>query len=164
MKNGCKPFVSSVMDRIGIEPFFDNRLEDVIFAQVRLRMFNSKGKLVEETMQLISELHKYILYLYEHIAQLEKDKQYLKKKDGVMPAKVFALIYEENSDNRCGAEVTLFGRYTDAVRAMRMRFAETLEELADRFDEAELTSETSAHINCHIDSYVWHIEEKEVIE
>lgn len=77
--------------------------------------------------------------------------------------KIFALIYEENSDNRCGADVTLFGRYSDAVRFMRMSFAETLDELGDRFGEAELTSETSAHINCLIDSYVWHIEEKEVL-
>lgn len=77
MKNGCKDFISPTMDKIGIEPFFENRISDVMFAQSKLRILNSRGECLEDTIQLTQELYKYIIYLCSHIAQLEKDKQYL---------------------------------------------------------------------------------------
>ena len=77
MKNGCKDFISPTMDKIGIKPFFENRLCDIMFAQVKLRILNSRGKCLEDTIQLTQELYKYIIYLYSHINQLEKDKKYL---------------------------------------------------------------------------------------
>lgn len=77
MKNGCKDFVSPTMDKIKIEPYFENRLHDIIFAQTYLRMANSRGKCIEDSMTLIQELREYIVYLYAHIEQLEKDKRYL---------------------------------------------------------------------------------------
>lgn len=77
MKNGCKDFVSPTLDKLGIEKYFDNRLNDIIFAQVALEMRNSRGVGATETRHLIDELHEYILYLYEHIEQLERDKRYL---------------------------------------------------------------------------------------
>ena len=77
MKNGCKPFVSPTMDKIEIEPFYENRLDDIVFAQVRLRHLNNRGLYSEDTIQLTQELYEYIIYLYSHIEQMEKDKQYL---------------------------------------------------------------------------------------
>lgn len=77
MKNGCKDFVSPIMDELGIEPFYDNRVDDIVFAQVKLRILNNRGHCLENSMQLIGELHRYINYLYSHIEQIEKDKQYL---------------------------------------------------------------------------------------
>lgn len=77
MKNGCKDFISPTMDKIGIEPFFENRVDDVMFAQVKLRTLNHRGAYLEETIQLTQELYKYIIYLYSHIEQIEKDKRYL---------------------------------------------------------------------------------------
>lgn len=77
MKNGIKDFESIVMDNIKIEPFFENRIQDVMFAQSKLRILNSCGYNLEDTIQLTEELRRYIMYLYEHIAQLEKDKQEL---------------------------------------------------------------------------------------
>lgn len=80
IKNGCKDFVSPTMDRIKIEPHFENRLHDIIFAQTFLQIANSRGKCIEDSMTLIQELREYIVYLYAHIEQLEKDKRYLLKK------------------------------------------------------------------------------------
>lgn len=80
MKNGCKDFISPTMDKIGIEPFFENRIDDVRFAQVKLRALNHRGAYLEDTIQLTQELYEYIVYLHSHIEQLEKDKQYLLKK------------------------------------------------------------------------------------
>ena len=77
MKNGCKDFVSSVMDKLNIEPFFENRVDDIAFAQVMLRHLNNRGLCLEDTIQLTQELHDYIMYLYRHIEQLEKDKRFL---------------------------------------------------------------------------------------
>lgn len=77
MKNGCKDFISPTMDKIKIKPFFENRLHDIAFAQVSLRHLNNRGVHLEDTIQLTQELYKYIIYLYSHIEQLEKDKQYL---------------------------------------------------------------------------------------
>ena len=77
MKNGCKDFTSSIMDKIEIEPFFERRIDDILFAQVKLRALNQRGFFLEETIQLTEELYRYILYLYSHINQLEKDKRYL---------------------------------------------------------------------------------------
>lgn len=77
MKNGCKSFSSPTMDKLKIEPYFQNRLDDITFAQIKLRQLNHRGSYIEDTMMLIDELHQYIWYLYEHIEQLEKDKQYL---------------------------------------------------------------------------------------
>ena len=65
------------MDKIKIEPYHENRLHDVIFAQVRLEHANHRGHCVNDTRQLIQELYEYIVYLYSHIGQLEKDKRYL---------------------------------------------------------------------------------------
>ena len=42
MKNGCKEFISPTMDKIGIEPFYDNRVNDIVFAQTKLRHLNKK--------------------------------------------------------------------------------------------------------------------------
>lgn len=80
MKNGCKDFVSPTMDKLGIEPYFENRLHDIIFAQSYLRQANAHGRCIEDSMQLIQELRGYIVYLYCHIEQLEKDKRYLLEK------------------------------------------------------------------------------------
>ena len=77
MKNGCKPFVSPTMDKIEIQPFYENRLNDIAFAQTKLRLLNSRGLCLEDTLNLTQELYEYINYLYSHIEQLEKDKLYL---------------------------------------------------------------------------------------
>jgi hypothetical protein len=77
MKNGCKDFISPTMDKLKIDKFFENRLNDVVFAQTYLEMANNRGRCIEDSRTLISELHQYILYLYSHIDQLEKDKRYL---------------------------------------------------------------------------------------
>lgn len=77
MKNGCKEFKSPTMDKIGIEPCYENRLHDVTFAQTYLAIANARGVGAEETRNLIGELYDYIIYLYSHIEQLEKDKKYL---------------------------------------------------------------------------------------
>ena len=77
MKNGCKDFISPTMDKIKIEPYHENRLHDMIFAQCFLRVANNRGKCIEDSMNLMQELREYIVYLYRHIEQLEKDKRYL---------------------------------------------------------------------------------------
>ena len=77
MKNGCKKFVSPTMDKIKIEPYYENRLHDIKFAQVKLRILNNRGACLEDTVNLTGELYEYIIYLYSHIEQLEKDKRYL---------------------------------------------------------------------------------------
>ena len=79
MKNGCKPFQSKILDEIKIDPYFENRLHDIIFAETKLRVLLNRGHCIEETLSLIQELRHYIIYLYQHIEQLEKDKQYLLK-------------------------------------------------------------------------------------
>lgn len=79
MKNGCKKFTSPIMDKIKLEPFHENRLHDITFAQTYLRIANSRGVCLEDTINLTQELYEYIVYLYSHIEQLEKDKMYLLK-------------------------------------------------------------------------------------
>lgn len=79
MKNGCKDFISPTMDKIKIEPFYENRLDDIQFAMVILNFLNRRGSHLNETMDLVRELYRYIIYLYSHIKQLEKDKRYLLK-------------------------------------------------------------------------------------
>lgn len=79
MKNGCKDFISPTMDELKIEPYCENRLHDIIFATTFLRIANNRGKCIEDSMTLIQELREYIVYLYFHIEQLEKDKKYLLK-------------------------------------------------------------------------------------
>ena len=79
MEKGYKDFTSIVMDLIGVDKVCENRLNDLMFAEVKLRILNNRGKCVEETMQLIGELSDYIHYLCIHIDQLEKDKRYLLK-------------------------------------------------------------------------------------
>lgn len=81
MKNGCKPFVSPTMDKLKIEPYFENRVNDVIFAQTYLEIANHRGHCIDDSRKLIGELRDYIIYLYQHIEQLEKDKQYLLKQN-----------------------------------------------------------------------------------
>ena len=80
MKNGCKNFISPTMDKLKIESVFENRINDTIFAQIKLRILNRNGACLEETTQLIQEMYDYIIYLYSHIDQLEKDKKYLLEK------------------------------------------------------------------------------------
>lgn len=65
------------MDKIQIEHYHENRLHDIDFAQTKLRMLNQRGLCLEDTINLTQELYKYIVYLYSHIDQLEKDKRYL---------------------------------------------------------------------------------------
>lgn len=77
MQNGCKDFVSPTMDKIKIEPYFENRLHDIMFAQTYLRIANGRGRCLEDTINLTQELYEYIVYLYRHIEQLEEDKRYL---------------------------------------------------------------------------------------
>lgn len=77
MENGCKNFISPTMDKIKIEPYHKNRLHDITFAQIKLRIANSRGHCLEDTINLTQELYDYIIYLYSHIEQLEKDKRYL---------------------------------------------------------------------------------------
>lgn len=78
MKNGCKDFVSAAMDELGIDHYSENRLHDIQFARVRLSTLNHRGvPHFDATMKLMRELYEYIVYLYAHIAQLEKDKRYL---------------------------------------------------------------------------------------
>ena len=81
MKNGCKNFVSPTMDKIMVKPYHENRLHDLKFAQVKLRILNDKGECLEDSLNLVGELYDYILYLYEHIEQLEKDKRFLLKQN-----------------------------------------------------------------------------------
>ena len=80
MRNGCKDFVSPTMDKLKIKPYFENRIFDVTFAQSYLRVANIRGHCIEDSMTLMNELKDYIVYLYRHIEQLEKDKRYLLKK------------------------------------------------------------------------------------
>ena len=79
MKNGYKNFVSPTMDKIKIEPFYEYRVNDVTFAKVFLGIANGRGHCIDDSMNLIQELREYIIYLYSHIEQLEKDKRYLLK-------------------------------------------------------------------------------------
>ena len=79
MKNGCKDFVSPTMDKLKIDKSSENRLHDIRYAQVFLEIANRHGHALEESRQLTTELYEYIVYLYEHIEQLEKDKRYLLK-------------------------------------------------------------------------------------
>lgn len=76
MKNGCKDFISPTMDKLKIDKFSGNRLHDIPYAQVVLELANHRGRAIGESRQLISELREYIIYLYKHIEQLEKDKKY----------------------------------------------------------------------------------------
>lgn len=80
MKNGCKDFVSPTMDKLKIDKSSENRLHDIRYAQVFLGIANRRGRALEESRQLTTELYEYIIYLYKHIEQIEKDKQYLLKK------------------------------------------------------------------------------------
>jgi hypothetical protein len=77
MRNGCKDFISLTLDKLKIEPFFENRVNDTIFAQTYLEIANHRGHCIEDSRALIGELREYIIYLYNHIEQLEKDKRYL---------------------------------------------------------------------------------------
>lgn len=77
MRNGCKEFISPTMDKIKIEPFYENRIHDITFAQTKLEILNHRGCCLGDTRQLTQELYEYIIYLYSHIEQLEKDKRYL---------------------------------------------------------------------------------------
>lgn len=77
MRNGCKEFISPTMDKIKIEPFYENRIHDIKFAQTKLEILNHRGYCLGDTRQLTQELYEYIIYLYSHIEQLEKDKRYL---------------------------------------------------------------------------------------
>ena len=79
LKNRCKKFISPTMDKIKIKPYHENRLYDIKFAQVKLRILNDRGTCLEDTINLTEELYKYIVYLYSYIEQLEKDKRYLLK-------------------------------------------------------------------------------------
>lgn len=77
MKNGCKDFVSPTLDKLKIEPFFERRVNDTVFAQTYLEIANNRGHCIDDSRNLIGELRDYIIYLYRHIEQLEKDKRYL---------------------------------------------------------------------------------------
>lgn len=77
MKNGCKDFVSPTMDKLKIDKSSENRLHDIRYAQVFLEIANRRGYALEESRQLTTELYEYIVYLYNHIEQLERDKRYL---------------------------------------------------------------------------------------
>jgi hypothetical protein len=77
MKNGCKDFKSRTMDKINIQPYYENRLHDIQFATVYLDIANHRGHCLDESLDLITELYEYIIYLYSKIEQLEKDKRYL---------------------------------------------------------------------------------------
>ena len=77
MKNGCKDFISPTMDKLKIDKSSENRLHDIRYAQVFLEIANHRGHALEESRQLTTELYEYIVYLYKHIEQLEKDKRYL---------------------------------------------------------------------------------------
>ena len=111
MKNGCKDFVSPTMDKLKIDKSSENRLHDIRYAQVFLGIANRRGHALEESRQLTTELYEYIVYLYKHIEQLEKDKRYLlkqklkaiekldkikklsKEADGVADSQEFGLSY-----------------------------------------------------------------------
>lgn len=77
MKNGCKDFVSPTLDKLKIEPFFERRVNDTVFAQTYLEIANHRGHCIDDSRNLIGELRDYIIYLYQHIEQLERDKRYL---------------------------------------------------------------------------------------
>ena len=79
MKNGCKDFTSPTMNKLKIKPFFERRVNDVVFAQTYLEIANNRGNCIGDSRNLIGELRDYINYLYRHIEQLEKDKRYLLK-------------------------------------------------------------------------------------
>lgn len=80
MKNSCKDFVSPTMDKLKIDKISENRLHDIKNAQVLLGLASHRGYAIEESRQLTTKLYEYIVYLYKHIEQLEKEKQYLLKK------------------------------------------------------------------------------------
>lgn len=77
MRNGCKDFISPTMDKLKIDKCSENRLHDIRYAQVFLGIANHRGHALEESRQLTTELYEYIIYLYKHIEQIEKDKRYL---------------------------------------------------------------------------------------
>lgn len=112
MKNGCKDFISPTMDKLGITCHFENRLHDIIFAQTFLGIANNRGKCIEDSMTLIRELREYIVYLYSHIEQLEKDKRYLldqRLKGGNCTAIKLRRIQEIISEKRGVADSQEFG-------------------------------------------------------
>ena len=84
MKNGCKPFISPTMDKIKIEPFYENRLHDIQFAMATLNFLNRRGSHLDETMDLVRELYRYIIYLYSYIEQLNRDKKSLLKQKMIL--------------------------------------------------------------------------------
>ena len=54
MKNGCKTFSSPTMDKLNIEPYYQNRVDDIVFAKTKLRQLNSRGLHIEDTMTLMT--------------------------------------------------------------------------------------------------------------
>ena len=89
MKKGYKEFTSKALDELNIEPLYKDRVYDVNLALVLLEQLNNRGSHFWLTRELIQELIGYILYLYSHIEQLEKDKRYLLKQK--------LLLYKENN-------------------------------------------------------------------
>ena len=81
--------------------------------------------------------------------------------------KIYVLIYEENSDTRCGADVIHFATENEAVEAMREKYKASLKNL--NHDETEhrdgydccCTYMTATIIEGE-DSYYWRIEAREI--
>jgi hypothetical protein len=68
------------MDDLKIEKFYCTRLLDISLAKITLNIANNRGQGINHTFNLINELHEYVLYLYNYIYRLERDKTYLLKK------------------------------------------------------------------------------------
>ena len=74
---------------------------------------------------------------------------------------IYILIYEENSDNRCGADVIHFKSWNEAFQAMQEKYHESLRNLGCDAAEQYLDSK-SAGINTGEDSYHWRVEAREI--
>ena len=81
--------------------------------------------------------------------------------------KIYILIYEEDSDNRCGADVLHYTTEEAAVEAMREKYRASLEKLDHNVDEQTedyncSCKKYSANIVEAEDGYYWRVEAREI--
>ena len=74
---------------------------------------------------------------------------------------IYVLIYEENSDNRCSADVIHFTSMPEAQSAMREKYRESIHNLGYDAEETSVDGESAAIVN-GMDSYHWRIEAREI--
>ena len=85
-----------------------------------------------------------------------------------MSGEVFVLIYQENSDNRCDADVFVFGDLDRAQEKMYECYGESLRNLGHNVDERKddyycWVADKGAAIVEGCDSYHWRIETQEIL-